>query len=270
MFDDLSPLEKQILYLIAELQDRDALCTDIRIAKFLYLADVEAMRTHGRAITGLEWKYHHFGPWAGVLPSTMQRLAPYISTEEVRTREGHLARVRRLEEWVLPDCLVSLLPYVEQSVYDRLLNRWADEDIQVLLDYVYHHTEPMVAGHRGEFLDLSKARQAKPSPVAARPSQEEGLMSFPHFDVITSLPEPEYRLCVPIEVTIDEDDDHYLVADDLFLRFGVGDTIEEAKLDYSFALLDYFDELRKDPDRLCAHLAHDLELLEQCIITAED
>lgn len=81
-------------------------------------------------------------------------------------------------------------------------------------------------------------------------------------DFITSLPDPHYRLRMPIRVVVDQDDDHYLVGDDVFMRYGVGSTVAEAKLDYSYALLDYYDELREDPDKLSPDLSRDLELLQ--------
>ena len=113
-------------------------------------------------------------------------------------------------------------------------------------------------------------RQPEGRPVPLKwviPSELQALYAnhasfVAYSDFMTSLPDPHYRLRMPIRVVVDQDDDHYLVGDDVFMRYGVGSTVAEAKLDYSYALLDYYDELREDPDKLSPDLSRDLELLQ--------
>lgn len=89
--------------------------------------------------------------------------------------------------------------------------------------------------------------------------------SVPFTDDVVSLPDLKYTLRDPIPVTVDYEEDYYIVSDDRFLRYGTGATLAEAKEDYGYALLEYYDDLIELEDCLAPHLAYDLQELRNVI-----
>lgn len=89
--------------------------------------------------------------------------------------------------------------------------------------------------------------------------------SVPFTDDVVSLPDLKYTLRDPIPVTVDYEEDYYIVSDDRFLRYGTGASLAEAKEDYGYALLEYYDDLIELEDCLAPHLAYDLQELRNVI-----
>ena len=92
----------------------------------------------------------------------------------------------------------------------------------------------------------------------------------PPNDTITMLPEAGYHLRKSIPVTVRLDGSVYLVVDHLFHRYGVGDSVDDAKTDWAYALLDYFDTLEEHEAHLAPHLARDLARLREIIVKEQD
>jgi hypothetical protein len=96
-------------------------------------------------------------------------------------------------------------------------------------------------------------------------SVQKVAIPLPFTDDVVSLPDPKYTLRDPIPVTVDYEEDYYIVSDDRFLRYGTGATLAEAKEDYGYALLEYYDDLIELEDCLAPHLAYDLQELRNVI-----
>lgn len=94
-------------------------------------------------------------------------------------------------------------------------------------------------------------------------------LSVPFSAEIPCLPDPNYALLSSIPVTVDYEEDYYLVSDSLFWRYGVGSTVSEAKANYGHALLEYYKELNDLENCLAPHLALDLQVLRQIIVASE-
>jgi hypothetical protein len=144
-------LQKLIQYVVYEVADQGGWTTALRLAKFLYLIDVEMQREYGKPLTGLRWVYHHYGPWAFELPKMAAGLGYRLQQEQFRSgeRKGTLYRSDQ------PVDLEEMLSFGKKAIVDRVLKAWAVEDDAVLLEYVYFSTEPMLAAKQGEPLDLS-------------------------------------------------------------------------------------------------------------------
>jgi isopenicillin N synthase-like dioxygenase len=69
---------------------------------------------------------------------------------------------------------------------------------------------------------------------------------------------------------VDRDGENYLVTDEIIPLYGVGPTVEEAIDDYRSALVEYYDALEEDADRLAKHLREQLELLRQVFASSEE
>lgn len=90
-------------------------------------------------------------------------------------------------------------------------------------------------------------------------------LTVPSIDYITSLPGSEYTLLRPIVVTVDYEEDYYIVSDDRFLRYAIGSTLAEARENYAHVLLDYYKDLCDAEERLAPHLAYDLQELRTMV-----
>jgi len=69
----------------------------------------------------------------------------------------------------------------------------------------------------------------------------------------------------PLLVQVEPYSDGYLVTDDDIDRHGIGQTIEDALLDYEETLLGYFESLSEHYPKLSNNLKKDLEFLNQII-----
>lgn len=143
---------------------RDAAPTKTKLVKFLYLADIARVQDRTRRLTDLDWIYFHYGPYAFELERRLDRLSG--GRLEVRGRDEALLYVGApdppdAESW--PDSTRLLL--------DRIVDRWAAEPLNALLDHVYFETEPMVAASRGDHLDFTLVRPptfVRPDPGPVR------------------------------------------------------------------------------------------------------
>ena len=159
-------LQRLVDFLVQELRDVEGSTARIRLAKLLYLFDVEYWRVHGRPFTHLRWRFLHYGPYDTALE-------PYLGSDEVTTASGHRAYVARGSyEDVSVDDILALS---DRMILDRIVQQWGLEDLPVLLDYVYFGTEPMENVARGEVLDFS--RVARATPEYAEPRQEPPRLS---------------------------------------------------------------------------------------------
>jgi len=63
--------------------------------------------------------------------------------------------------------------------------------------------------------------------------------------------------------------DLLIATEHIFLRYGVGRTVKEAKDDYAASLLDYYEDLIEFDGRLSAQLQEDLDTLRTFIVIQE-
>ena len=76
-------LGQLILYVVYQVSDLGGYTTTIRLVKFLYLIDIEHYRRYRRTLTGLNWIYYLFGPYAFSLPQIGRRLGYNLDTRGV-------------------------------------------------------------------------------------------------------------------------------------------------------------------------------------------
>jgi hypothetical protein len=111
----------------------------------VYLAELEYYRRTRRRLTNLDWRFHHFGPYAF-------SLAGYLGDPDTDTLPSEFQRVA-VPELGERDKVASDHDS-EQAVAD-VVRQWGDADLNALLDYVYFETEPMQSARRGDHLDFS-------------------------------------------------------------------------------------------------------------------
>ena len=154
------PLSTLIPYLVSELEDMESSFGKTKMVKLLYLIDVEYYRRYSTTLTGLKWKFYHYGPYAAEIDTALTRLDLEIPSEDTLTARGHRAVIFKSQGGAA-DKFEDTIPIKEKRVVDRIIKAWGMEDLNPLLNYVYFHTEPMAKAKRGDALDFSSIRQIR-------------------------------------------------------------------------------------------------------------
>ncbi len=167
----------------------DKMLGPIHLLKYVYLADLlHAKFNQGASFTGVDWTFHHFGPWS---VAVQQRIEPAMKALQAE-RRVYISDFEDRDDcvrWVKSDsshlrAQQFSLPLEIRVELDGLVHRFK-KDTPALLDYVYR-TAPMLNAAPGEPLDIAreppyvrpapmptleatlKARQAKKLKEAAR------------------------------------------------------------------------------------------------------
>lgn len=153
---ELRPL---IAYVVARSKEEGVTLNRTKLVKLLYLIDVERVRSRREPLTGLDWTFFHYGPYALELIDTLEEM----EGNELSTQAwGNSVLYRGApdapdgEEWV---------PNI-RSMVDTVVKRYAPLELNELLDYVYFRTGPMIDAERGQRLDLQRARNDPPQRPA--------------------------------------------------------------------------------------------------------
>jgi hypothetical protein len=144
-------LGQLILYIIYRAEELDGYTTTIRLVKFLYLIDLEHQRRYDHILTGLDWVYHFYGPYAFEIPEIGASLGFDLQREEFVSAGGHSGNL--LHAWE-PQDFPAELDYGLEVLVNGLLDVWANVETDLLLQYIYR-TEPMMRAQRGDKLDFS-------------------------------------------------------------------------------------------------------------------
>jgi hypothetical protein len=133
---------------------RDRELGPIHLLKYLYLADLAHAETHGgESYSGVDWRFHKFGPWA---VEAFQQTRPAMSHLHAECRD-FTSRYREDNfRWRVPDDRLDLgkvgLPLdVARALADAV--RVFGSDTSALLHHVYR-TPPMLRARPGDCLDL--------------------------------------------------------------------------------------------------------------------
>ena len=133
-----SMLETLILYFVYQTKGN---ITKIQLVKFLYLADLYAVKWTGKQLTDLDWYFYTFGPWHEDIDAALVHLDGQV----VQKEEGKAILLQMGTEPLDPHSLG-----ISQGLYlmlDNIRREWAGsskEKIDELLAYVYE-TAPMLA-----------------------------------------------------------------------------------------------------------------------------
>lgn len=170
---DTLQLSSLITYVVSQLADMGASFGKTKLVKLLYLIDVENYRMRSRKLSGLDWLFYHYGPYAVGIDRALKQLDLDIPQEEVLTAGGRKAIVFKPSRAVEAES-EDRISGADKVVVDRVLKEWGLEELNPILSHVYFHTEPMKDAQRGEVLDFAKIRHLKSAHVASR---VEGLPS---------------------------------------------------------------------------------------------
>ena len=86
-------LRDLISYIISELRDAEIGFAKTKLVKLIYITDVENWRRRGATVSGLEWLFYHYGPYAFAIDEALTELGADIPQEEAITQSGRQAIV---------------------------------------------------------------------------------------------------------------------------------------------------------------------------------
>jgi hypothetical protein len=143
-------LRALIAYIVARSREREITLNRTKIVKLLYLIDVERVRSGRDLLTGLDWVFFHYGPYAFELLDTLKAMEGELGAD---TWHGSVLYrgapgASEGDDW----------PAGTKSTVDSVLDRFAPLELHELLDYVYFRTGPMIDARRNQPLDMSRAR----------------------------------------------------------------------------------------------------------------
>jgi hypothetical protein len=146
-------------YIIAYASERGLPPVKTTLVKLLYLGDVEAVRRGQPRLSSVNWIYYKFGPYALELEQAIRDLAG----QDVDELEGVSAAGRSYRKYQaeMMDESTSLSPEVK-AILNNVLERWAGESLERLLNYAYFETEPMLVAKWREPLDFSVIQPKEP------------------------------------------------------------------------------------------------------------
>ena len=159
---DLKPL---IAYLIDQVRDQEGALNKTALVKLVYLVEVEHWRRYGRPVTGLEWRFHHYGPYCVELDREINDNALFQVFGSSRSGYG-FSPSREWEE-IQATFNTHYGPAVRR-IADDVVKQWGLESLETILEYVYFETEPMQGAEPGEIQDFSRI-QMEEDPIRREP-----------------------------------------------------------------------------------------------------
>jgi hypothetical protein len=158
--------------ILSRIREREGSANKTKLLKLLYLADLENYRAEGRTITGFDWIFFHYGPWAAEYDALLDQLTAEHAIEADKWASSDLEGVSlRIAQ---PASLGELIKSTTALLrVQRYIDIWADRSVPSLLDYVYFETEPMSGADKGDKLDFAKIHKDPPLMYRRKPSGEE-------------------------------------------------------------------------------------------------
>ena len=154
-------LHHLIAHVIVKLNDLGIGFGKTKLVKLLYLMDVENYRIRRITISGLDWRFYHYGPYAFEIDEELKNLELDIPQDSVTTGTGHKATVFRSNRELRPRLSEHLPSSRELRVVNTVIRDWGETELNPLLNHVYFYTEPMEHAERGDVLDFSTIRRRR-------------------------------------------------------------------------------------------------------------
>jgi hypothetical protein len=161
--EPMATLQDLIKHIVAEVIDAGGTLGTTRLVKLLYVIDVEYYRRHRKLLTGLDWIFYHYGPYSLEIPEIIRSLDLDIPQDDVSIGDGRIMHQFKPGFRQKVD-ISELMPASDLMLVEKVIDRWAIEDLNKLLSYVYFDTEPMQSAKLGEPLDFSKIPKLKIRP----------------------------------------------------------------------------------------------------------
>lgn len=150
----------------------------IHFIKYVYLADLAYAKRKNESFTGVNWRFHNFGPWSNAVYQRLDSALDAIGAEKRQIPSSYSDK--DFERWSISrsDLVANLEKDIPISIYVELrrdIKAFAN-DTPSLLHHVYQ-TLPMLTAAPGEelnlFVELSAVEPGVELKVLARPAEEK-------------------------------------------------------------------------------------------------
>lgn len=180
----LTKTQEVVLAVLSELESAGfRSVTTTTLAKFLYLADYhQAKETQGQTLTGTEWRFLHFGPYAASFATELDALRDLgLVNETAGTSVQKDYYLFTLPEGVERRTLEAVGLIKRAATNLRLQLREFATNLPRLLNFVYFQTEPMEEVRPEEVLDFSLCRRdlfSETKPVELRKLPADAIRAY--------------------------------------------------------------------------------------------
>jgi uncharacterized protein YwgA len=149
------------LAVISRANERAGGINKTKLLKLLYLADIEHYRKHDETLTGFNWRFHLYGPWAAEFDPLLEDLArtDKIELEAWNTDQLVGNRISPKETRELDRIVTDTDEYYRIL---RVVDTWTDRSLPDLLNYVYFETEPMMEAVSQQTLSFTNVSKDPP------------------------------------------------------------------------------------------------------------
>ncbi|NNH67522.1 Panacea domain-containing protein [Rhizobium laguerreae] len=149
----MATVRDAVAYLVANYPHKDEL-SKARVTKMVYLADWKAAIDHGRQITDIKWRFHHFGPYV----DDVYRAAVDDPALHVKQEVNVYGNLKERIELVDPKTTVRLHDW-EKTIFNHVISETKPMHWDGFIKLVYS-TYPILSGVRGAPLDLIASARA--------------------------------------------------------------------------------------------------------------
>lgn len=143
----------------SRVRDQEGYVNKTKLIKYLYLIDIEYFRRHRKLFTELEWVFYDFGPWAYEYNEIFDSLSKSPSFVINERNGSYFINASETKDF---DGIFDELE--DELEAKRIVDRWADESLNQMLNHIYFQTEPMYDAERYRPLDFSKVHTLEPRP----------------------------------------------------------------------------------------------------------
>jgi hypothetical protein len=180
----MTKAQDTIVAILSELEESGIRSTMVTsLVKFVYLVDyAQAKASSGNTLTGLAWRFLHFGPFDAALMDDLEALdARHVVQSKSGGGTDKDYQLYSLAEHVQRTTLESL--GLAKGVVSRVrqyLQEYAQDQAK-LLNFVYFRTEPMESAQPEAVLDFSVCRSdtwQEIKPIKAAPIPPAALKAF--------------------------------------------------------------------------------------------
>jgi hypothetical protein len=150
----MATIRDAVAYLVANYPHKDEL-SKARLTKMVYLADWKAALDHGRQITDIDWRFHHFGPYVDDVHRTALEDPAFV----VKLERNYYGNLKERIELVDPSRTMVTLHQWEKDIFKHVINETKPLNWNAFIKLVYS-TYPILSGSRGARLNLVESSKA--------------------------------------------------------------------------------------------------------------
>ena len=147
--------------ILTRLRELESTASKTKLLKLLYLADIEHFRKTGSTLTGFDWIFYLYGPWAADFDKALDQLESeaLIDVKGWTDTSFEGREIRISDPLDLGKVIADADEYFRTK---RMIDTFAALSTPELLDYVYFSTEPMEGAEKLKPLDFNKVSREGP------------------------------------------------------------------------------------------------------------